>query len=319
MRQSTGTTTTGVTGFSKIKAVSAPAQTNAAHTADMARAKSLGVTHYRYAFEIGWGTEALDHIVTQAKIYGLKVILCVFRNDRVMPTTVGGAASYATTVVSLLSRGVGTITHVEFWNEPNHTPFCTVPNASVFAQLVSISHAEVKAVYPAVQTITGGLSPESGSKQPDTFFAAALATNAAAWSGTAFKDSFDLVGWHPYCFPHSPLGVESWNAMHQAVLCKNATFTNFGKTLKFAATEFGAPSNYTFNIYDGAHVFNETVQAQWISYYWQAFKNLGLTWEIASGFMPKDGAIGGTWEPSTGLYRVDGTAKPAVSKFVAGL
>lgn len=298
-----------ISSYTGIKGASAPAQTNASHTTAIGLAKQLGATHYRYAFEIGWGLEALDHIVTQCKAQGMKLILCVFRNDRVMPTTLTDAQAHAATVVSLLGRTQGICTHVENWNEPNHLPFVTVQNAAAFAQLQIEFHKAVKLSYPTIKTITGGLSPETSPNAPDQFFLNACAADAR------FASSFDLVGFHPYCFPFSPLGTESWNNMKQAVNLWSNVKSTYGRTVTFAATEFGAPSSWTTTYLGNSVTFDEAKQAQWMSDYFKAFAARGPSWAVASVFMPKDGSIGGTWEPSTGMYRSTGVAKPAATAF----
>jgi hypothetical protein len=272
-------------------------------------AKQMGATHYRYAFEIGWGLEALDSIVSGCASRGLKLVLCVFRADRVLPVDDTAASSYASTVVSLLGRTNGLCTHVEFWNEPNNATFSTTRDAASFARLVVAAHAATKAAYPTIKTITGGLSPAGGAYQPNTWFLAACAANAN------FVNSFDYVGFHPYCFPHSPMESQSWNAMKQAVDLWNSLKTTYSKTAEFAATEYGAPSSWTVTQFDGTHVFDEAKQAQWIGYYKTAFDTRGPSWPLVAVFTIKDGnaGTGAAWEPSCGMWRADGTAKPAAS------
>lgn len=292
--------------YAGIKCVAAPAQSNAAHVVSATQAKKLGATHYRYAFEIGWGLEALDSVVGTCKTLGLKMVLCVFRADRIIPTDLAGAQAFAAKTVELLKRTQGLATHVEVWNEPNHKPFVVQQNPVAFAQLMVETHKAVKAALPSVVTITGGLSPEPSPYAPHEFFAACCKANPK------FVWSFDLVGYHPYCFPHSPLGSESWNAMLQAVTLWKATRTAYGRVAEFAATEFGAPSAWKD--------FNEAKQAQWISDYFKAFASRGPVWRLAGVFTAKDGNIGtgAAWEPSTGMYRGDLGEKPAANVFRIG-
>lgn len=311
----TATTTTSptivttTTASSRVHCASAPAQSNSTHGQTMDLAKLLGVTHYRYAFEIGWGTEALDYIVAGCASRGLRLVLCVFRNDRVLPADATAATSYANSVVSLLGRTNGLCDFVELWNEPNNSNFSTTRSATDWARAVVAGHAAVKAAYPNIKTISGGLSPAGGSYQPNTFFLAACTANAS------MINSFDYVGWHPYCFPHTPLGNESWNAMKQAVDLWNSLKTNYSKTVEFAATEFGAPSNYLATDVTPNVQFDEAKQAQWMDYYRTAFNTRGPAWALESVFTIRDGNAGtGTaWEPSCGMYRADNTAKPAAA------
>jgi hypothetical protein len=270
-------------------------------------AKQQGYSHYRYAFEIGWGIEALDYIIAGCQSRGLKLLLCVFRNDRILPVDQAACDSYAASLVSYIARGVGTITHVEFWNEPNLTTFSTTRDATQWARMCVTAHAAVKAAYPTVKTITGGLSPAAGAYQPNTWFLAACAANAS------LKTSFDMIGIHPYDFPHSPMSNYSWCVNKQVVDLKNSMVSLYGVNPTFAATEYGAPSSYTVTQWDGTHVFDEAKQAEWMGYYKTAFDTRGATWGLESVFMVRDGAIGGTWEPSTGMFRADNTAKPAAA------
>lgn len=287
-----------------IKALSAPAQSNAAHVTSATLAKQLGATHYRYAFEIGWGLEALDSIVATCRNLGLQIILCVFRADRIVPTDDAGRAAYASTCRDLIARSGTTITHLEIWNEPNHRPFVTVQDPAAFARLVIATHRLIKTTFGStVTTITGGLSPEPSPHAPHEFWAACCATDPT------FVTSFDLVGMHPYAFPHSPLGYESWNAVYQSVLLWQATGAKYGRTVEFAATEYGAPSSWT-NL---GITFDEAKQAQWYRDYATAFATRGPVWRIVSPYTAQDGNAGAgeSWGPSAGLYRIDQTIKPA--------
>jgi len=311
LRRKQTTTTTTTTTVSptantpapgRVKCISAPAQSNAAHVTSATLAKKLGATHYRYAFEIGWGLEALDSVVATCKTLGLQMILCVFRADRIIPTDDAGRATFASTCRDLVARAGPIVTHLEVWNEPNHKPFVTVQDPAAYARLMIATHALIKTTFGStVTTITGGLSPEPSPYAPHEFFAACCATDPR------FVTSFDLVGIHPYCFPHSPLGYESWNAMFQSVLLWQATGAKYGRTVELAATEYGAPSAW--------QTFTEATQAQWFGDYWTAFATRGPVWRIASPYTALDGNVGAgeSWGPSAGLYRYDQTEKPAAA------
>jgi len=311
--QPTTTTTTTATTVSPtanatppatIKCLSAPAQSNSAHATSAALAKQLGATHYRYAFEIGWGLEALDSVVQTCRTLGLKLVLCVFRADRIMPTDDAGRAAFASTCRDLIARAGTTITHLEVWNEPNHRPFVIAQNPQAYARLMIATHALIKTTFGStVATITGGLSPEPSPYAPHEFWFACCAADPA------FITSFDLVGIHPYCFPHSPLGNESWNAMAQTVTIWSQTGTKYGRTVEFAATEYGAPSNW--------QGFTEATQAQWYGDYRTAFKTRGPVWRLISPYTILDGSAGAgeSWGPSAGLIRTDRTEKPAATVY----
>lgn len=302
----TVTTTTSVTMVppvtGPIKCLSAPAQSNSAHATTAALAKKLGATHYRYAFEIGWGLEALDSVVTTCRNLGLKMILCVFRADRIIPTDDAGRAAFASTCRDLVARCGTTVTHLEVWNEPNHKPFVIAQNPQAYARLMIATHALIKTTYgTTITTITGGLSPEPSPYAPHEFWAACCATDPR------FVTSFDLVGMHPYCFPHSPLGSESWNAMAQSVIMWAKTGSDYGRTVEFAATEYGAPSNW--------NGFTEATQAQWYADYRTAFQTRGPIWRVVSPYTILDGNAGAgeSWGPSAGLLRTDQSEKPAAT------
>lgn len=310
--RSTGTTTRPQAPPSgppaRTKCLSAPAQSNAAHAATARLAKDLGATHYRYAFEIGWGLEALDSVVTTCRNLGLKIVLCVFRADRIIPTDDPGRAAFASTCRDLIARAGPIVTHLEVWNEPNHRPFVTVQDPAAYARLMIATHALIKTTFGStVTTITGGLSPEPSPYAPHEFWAACCATDPR------FVTSFDLAGIHPYCFPHSPLGTESWNALAQTVTLWKDTAAKYGRTIEFAATEYGAPSAWTTTYLGTSVTFDESRQAQWYRDYLTAFTTRGPVFRLVSPFMPIDSNVGGTWEPTTGLYRQDLTEKPAAA------
>lgn len=286
----------------RIKCVSAPAQTNAAHVTSATLAKQLGATHYRYAFEIGWGLDALDSVVKTCTTLGLKIVLCVFRSDRIVPTDDAGRAAYASTCRDLIARAGTIVTHLEVWNEPNHKPFVTVQDPTAYARLMIATHALIKTTFGSqITTITGGLSPEPSPYAPHEFFASCCAADPR------FVTSFDLVGVHPYCFPHNPLGSESWNAMAQTVTLWKQTAATYGRTVEFAATEYGAPSAWS--------TFTETTQAQWYTDYQTAFMTRGPVWRLVSPYTALDGNAGAgeSWGPSAGLYRLDLSEKPAAA------
>jgi|GEM_PF-3831747 len=287
-----------------IKCVSAPAQSNSAHLTTATLGKQLGATHYRYAFEIGWGLEALDSVLTTCRNLGLKLVLCVFRADRIIPTDDAGRAGFASTCRDLAARCGNTITHLEVWNEPNHKPFVIAQNPQAYARLMIATHRLIKTTFGStITTITGGLSPEPSPYAPHEFW------DACCQADPAFIDSFDLVGIHPYCFPHSPLGSESWNAMAQTVILWAKTGSQYGRTVEFAATEYGAPSNW--------QGFTEATQAQWYADYRTAFQTRGPVWRLVSPYTILDGNAGAgeSWGPSAGLYRTDRTEKPAATVY----
>lgn len=287
---------------SRVRGVSVPAQSNGAHAGCVQLARGLGVSHYRYAFEFGWGLEAFDSVVGSCRAAGLKLVLCVFRSDRVVPVDAVGRTVFAEQVAQLVERGQGIVSHVEVWNEPNHFPFVTVKDPVRWAALVVAVSARLRAAFPGVKIISGGVSPEPSPFAPHEFVWAAA-------SQPGFLDAIDMIGWHPYCFPHNPMGSESWNAMRQAVTVWEEIKSSFGRDVPFAATEYGAPSAW--------QGFMESTQAQWFQDYWTAFESRGPKWELVSPFMVQDGnaGTGASWEPSTGLFRADGSEKPAAAVY----
>jgi len=261
----TSTVSNNEMSASGIKGISSPAQPNTSHDEDIAKHAAFGATHYRYAFEIGWGTENLQHVAESVNNAGMKLILCVFREDRALPSTLIGAREFADTCKALIDLcPPGVVTHLEVWNEPNHYPFVLSPNPTAFAQLVVKTSEVVKIAYPTIKIISGGLSPDEYPNDPYTFFLNCVKANKS------FLNSIDYAGWHPYSFPHSPLSSEAWNAMHQAVKTWKKVKSQYGKTLQFAATEFGAPSE--------TGSYTEASQSRWMTDYFTAFATRGPLW-----------------------------------------
>lgn len=307
--------------YAGIKCVAAPTQSDASHQISINLAKRLGATHYRYAYEIGWG-DALPSVANMVRTAGMKMVLCVFRKDRIMPTTTITQTEFGLAINNLIAKAPDLITHVEIWNEPNHPPFVTTPNAAAFAGTVINSYKTIKAKYPAIKIITGGLSPESGTKQPDVFFKACIAADSA------FISSFDMIGWHPYSFPSNPTGTQSWNPVYQARLLKSHLAVKYpGRTFEFAATEYGAPSKWSTQYAGTTVVFDEAKQAKWYKDYFVAFTTQGVAWTLVAPFTLRDQAAGSggytgtTWEPTVGLYCHDSpfVAKPAAAVYIAGV
>lgn len=310
--------------YTGIKCVSAPTQSNAKHQININMAVALGATHYRYAYEIGWG-DALPSVAAMVRAAGLKMVLCVFRQDRYMPATAATQLAFANSVKALVAKATDIITHVEVWNEPNITPFCKNINPLFWGQTVVATSTAVKATYPTVKIITGGLSPAGGMNKPDVYFMEPIKKVGG------FSTSFDYIGWHPYCFPSNPLSNVSWNPLYQALALKNVLHTKYpARTFSFAATEYGAPSKWSSTALGTPVVFDDAKQAKWYKDYFTFFATKGVTWGLISPFTLRDqapgvtGYTGTTWEPTVGFYRygtndaTPGTAKPAAAVYTAG-
>jgi len=114
------------------------------------------------------------------------------------PDTPADFATFAGTVVARYPA----IQYWEIWNEPNTQNFWRpAPDPARYVDLLKLAYAAVKAANPKAVVVLGGLSPGIGSGQINTMSATSFLDAVYQDGG---KPYFDAVGFHPYNGAASP-------------------------------------------------------------------------------------------------------------------
>jgi polysaccharide biosynthesis protein PslG len=216
----------------------------------------------------------------------------------------------------------------EVWNEPNVTNFWKpAPNVAAYTQLVKATSSAVRATDPTATIISGGLAPAAtipgGNIAPLDFLAAFCKQGGVA--------AVNAVGMHPYSYPVLPTSVASWNAWSQMAstpISMRSILAGCGQGSKqIWATEYGAPTNgpgalaTLANLDLSAHPdhVDEALQAAMATSAVRLAKQspwLGaLFWDTNIDV----GTSTATNENFFGLYRADGSAKPAWAALKAAI
>lgn len=190
----------------------------------------------------------------------------------------------------------------EVWNEPN-TSFFWRPavDAEAYTRLLRKTYLAVKSANPKATVILGGLSPGTDPTIKDSI-------TAADFLGLVYKNGgggfFDAVGFHAY--GEGPL--EGWLANELAEL-RSVMHANGDDAKPIWITEMGC---YTH----GAGSVSEAWQAEYVK---QAREFLaGVPYvERFYWYTLRDGDSSSDPEMNYGLFRADGTPKPAVQTFAA--
>ncbi len=211
--------------------------------------------------------------------------------------------AFATYAANLASR-YPQIQAWEVWNEPN-TSFFWRPAVGVeaYTNLLQKTYLAVKAVNPKAKVILGGLSPGNSSSVADSLAAAKFLSLIYKAGGGAF---FDAVAYHAY----GTGALDDWLA--DALLGIRYVMDSNGDTAKpIWITEMGC---YT----EGPGAVTEAWQAEYLGEARAFLKNIPYI-ERVYWYTLRDASDSTDPEANYGLFRADGTPKPAVSSFSAPL
>ena len=190
---------------------------------------------------------------------------------------------------------------IELGNEPNLNGSWVNPNPERYAAILRAGHDAIKGASAGIKVLIGGITPGavSGNGIEATEFLRRIYVAGA-------KDYSDGIGYHVYVAGHvKEVAPDIKQAMGQAIKVRNA----FGDDGKFWITETGFPSTGKSE-YSDAH-FDEFTQGQRYAISYRVFKAMD---EVAAVyyFRVKDHPEGNYLEQSMGVFRHDGTPKPAV-------
>jgi hypothetical protein len=192
----------------------------------------------------------------------------------------------------------------EVWNEPN-TSFFWRPAVGVaaYTNLLEKTYLAVKAANPKAKVILGGLSPGNTASVADSIAAAAFLSAIYQGGGGAF---FDAVAYHAY----GTGPVDDW--LRDALLGIRYVMDwngDIGKPVWI--TEMGC---YT----EGPGSVSEAWQAEYLGQA-RAFLSQIPYIERVYWYTLRDASDSSDPEANYGLFRADGTPKPAVKVFGSAL
>ena len=196
---------------------------------------------------------SFDNVVKAANAHGLMVLPILgytphwarqtqcADSDKCAPANASQFATFSKEASQRYSKmGIHTW---EIWNEPNLTSFWKpYPNPSQYAKLLMNSSLAIKSVDTSAKIISGSLAPVDNyptSIDPLDFLKKIYQAGA--------KDSFDVIGYHPYSYPALPSQVQTWSGwskISDLPISLVTIMNSYGDTSKeFWITEFGAPTN----------------------------------------------------------------------------
>lgn len=189
----------------------------------------------------------------------------------------------------------------EIGNEPNLEHSWLVPNPIRYAELLRSGYQAVKSATPGVPVLIGGLTPGavSGNGIAATDFLDALYKLGA-------KDYSDGIGYHVYVAGHvHEVAPDIKKAMAQAIAVRD----KWGDDAGFWITETGFPATGKSQYSDAT--FDEATQGERLAISYRVFKSMPQVHGVYF-FRLVDNPEGNTLEQSMGLFRADGSPKPAV-------
>ena len=232
------------------------------------------------------------------------------------PDDVEDFATFAAKVVARYPA----VLYWEIWNEPNTVNFWRPsPDPVRYVELLKRSYAAIKAANPMAVVVLGGLSPGTGSGQVNTMNAASFLEAVYQNGG---KNYFDAVGFHPYNGGVSPDSylADYVNSVHNVM-------KQYGDVNKeIWVTEIG------WFVGTQADALSETDQADYLSraftilhnlefverVYWYNLRDYGNQAPVNQPPPSVCGPIAGT-PVDYGLFRVDGSSRPAADAFKKSL
>jgi hypothetical protein len=224
----------------------------------------------------------LDADVAAIRAAGARPLIML--DDTVAPADNAAYADAAAAVAVRYPDNAG----VEIWNEENTARFWgREPSAGEYAALLTASYHAIKAAAPATRVVLGGPAPTGTERD----YVAAVLAQAPA----------DVVAVHPYA-------PELADVIGQVAAMRAIT----GKPL--AVTEFGWGAGPYCS---GWACVDEATQAANLKGALDAFHGLGVTdaawYELTDAPVWPDGSFCSRFDCRAGLYRHDGSARPAAA------
>ncbi|MGB6180430.1 MAG: hypothetical protein WBF79_04210 [Rhodococcus sp. (in: high G+C Gram-positive bacteria)] len=280
-----------------------------------------------------WGGP--DGAVAAARAKSLNVLLLIQKTPPWARTTTNGStpptnpSDYATFAASVVSRYAPQgVRAFEVWNEPNlwmfwADPITGKPNLQGYVDLLKAAYPAMKAATSSsISVVSAGLSPWGTTGQSSEGHAISPITYLDQMYDAGAGGFFDAVGWHPYTAPALPHDTADWNAWSQmSVDFYGPDGSIYQKSARTIMTENGDAGKLIVMTEAGAATAGDPsmTEAQQATAYQQAVDDrASYTWAGPIFFYETtDRAPLTTINPDKenyfGVYRSDGTAKPAVT------
>lgn len=273
--------------------------------AKITRINSLGIKavrmDLRYETVRDFGLDHYDATIRALRLAGIHVLAILGGNLKV--ATLADAQAFAAhvsqAVAWLRARDVH---HIQFWNEPNHASRITTPEN--YTRAIKLAYPAAKAANPAVFCVGAGLSNIPSSVNGHISAADWLTRCYAAGA----KGSYDALAGHPYSYPYPlshPVDWTGWGVMVRVM--RPIMEANGEGALKFWITEVGFPTT-------GEEDFSEADQQTEFAQQLVAEMNRHA-WIGPAFIYSLQDRSGAETDPENvfGLYRTDGTRKPAAT------
>lgn len=274
-------------------------------SAKMQRIRDLGITAVRMDVRwervqsSGWGY--YDGIIRTLRGAGIHVLAILGGSAKV--TTQAEAEAFARhageAVAWLAARDVH---HVQWWNEPNHASRITTPEN--YSRAINLAYPAAKAANPRVFVVGAGLSAINNSVNGHISTVDWLTRCYVAGA----KGCYDALAVHPYSYPYNLDQSTDWTGWGNMVRRMRPVMERNGEAgLKIWATETGFPTN-------GGSGRTEANQRD--LYAARLVAEMGkLDWLGPVFHYGLDDRGGSTADAENwfGLYRPDGTPKPAAA------
>jgi polysaccharide biosynthesis protein PslG len=187
----------------------------------------------------------------------------------------------------------------EIWNEPNGSAFfAPAPDPAGYADLLKAAYPPIKAVAPSAVVVAAGLGSvvdySTIAMDPVKFVSGMYAAGA--------KNFFDALAYHPY--QYTMKFSESWHPdapRNQLTGIREAMLANGDGEKKIWATEYGEPSSEV----------GEKAQAEYLDDMLGKWRNLPFTGPVYVYTMRDRNSASREPDDTLGIFRSDGTPKPA--------
>lgn len=272
-------------------------------TADLTNLAGTTVKLFLNVDPIG-GDSAGDPVWEEARILvdGVRLSMSQVVGDNVQsvinypPGDFDAFAGYA----GDLARRYPQIQEWEVWNEPNISFFWRpTVDAEAYTQLLKKAYNAVKAANPSTKVILGGLSSVVTTRLADSVLPGDFLSRIYRNGGGAF---FDAVAYHAY-----GNGARGDWLSQQLQPIRDLMDANGDTTKPIWITEIGCYTN-------GPGAVSEELQAEYLRQMRTILESLSYV-ERVYWFTLTDGPSAAP-EWNYGLFRADGSPKPAVSAFV---
>jgi hypothetical protein len=195
----------------------------------------------------------------------------------------------------------GKVSAYEIWNEPNSTAFFEPgPDPAGYVDLLKAAYPAIKAADPSAVVVSGGLGPLVD--RPQVAIDAVEFVRGMYAAGA--KNYFDALAYHPYQYTmkFSEAGYHPDSPVNQLVRMRDLMLLNGDLGKRIWATEYGEPS-----VGNG-----EGQQAAYLQDMMTTWRTIPYAGPLYVYTMRDRNSLSGDPEDTLGIYRSDGTPKPAV-------